>query len=99
EADKQFIHQLEEEESAEQSIFFHCLEDQMQKVYYISIYLHNTSVAVRPAHATFLQHKKPTSSAADGITGGSRLTSQTVLRLEVPTATSKSYTFKTSMVI
>ncbi|KAG2269473.1 hypothetical protein Bca4012_071764 [Brassica carinata] len=55
--------------------------------------------AVRPAHATFLQHKKPTSSAADGITGGSRLTSQTVLRQEVPTATSKSYTFKTSMVI
>ncbi|CAN7043886.1 unnamed protein product [Brassica oleracea var. botrytis] len=44
-------------------------------------------------------HKKPTSSAADGITGGSRLTSQTVLRQEVPTATSKSYTFKTSMVI
>ncbi|KAH0878640.1 hypothetical protein HID58_066034 [Brassica napus] len=46
-----------------------------------------------------LGHKKPTSSAADGITGGSRLTSQTVLRLEVPTATFKSYTFKTSMVI
>uniref|UniRef100_M4FFL7 Uncharacterized protein n=1 Tax=Brassica campestris TaxID=3711 RepID=M4FFL7_BRACM len=54
---------------------------------------------VRPVYATVLQHKKPTSSAADDITGGSRLTSQTVLRQEVPTATSKSYTFKTSMVI
>ncbi|CAF1928408.1 BnaC05g51060D [Brassica napus] len=94
---------LEEEESAEQSIFFHCLEDQMQKkdnlTYVFQVLKNNSQRAVRPAHATVLQHKKPASSAADGITGGSRLTSQTVLRQEVPTATSKSYTFKTSIVI
>ncbi|KAG2308085.1 hypothetical protein Bca52824_027833 [Brassica carinata] len=44
--------------------------------------------AVRPSHATVLQHKKSTSSSEDDITGGSRWTSQTAVRQEVPTATS-----------
>ncbi|XP_018437210.1 uncharacterized protein LOC108809559 isoform X2 [Raphanus sativus] len=50
--------------------------------------------AVQAAHAVVLQHKKPTSSVEANITGGSTLSSQAVMRQEVSTATSKSYTFK-----
>lgn len=55
--------------------------------------------AVQAAHAVVLQHKKPTSSVEANITGGSTLSSQAVMRQEVSTATSKSYTFKAGMVI
>nr|VDD41387.1 unnamed protein product [Brassica oleracea] len=51
--------------------------------------------AVQAAHAAVMQHKKPTSSVEADITGGSTLNSQAVMRQEVSTATSKSYTFKT----
>ncbi|XP_033134957.1 uncharacterized protein LOC103843724 isoform X3 [Brassica rapa] len=51
--------------------------------------------AVQAAHVTVLKHKKPTSSVVADITGGSTLSSQPVLRQEVSTASSKSYTFKT----
>ena len=51
------------------------------------------------AHAAVMQHKKPTSSVEADITGGSTLNSQAVMRQEVSTATSKSYTFKTGMII
>ena len=55
--------------------------------------------AVQAAHAAVMQHKKPTSSVEADITGGSTLNSQAVMRQEVSTATSKSYTFKTGMII
>ncbi|RID49089.1 hypothetical protein BRARA_I05554 [Brassica rapa] len=51
--------------------------------------------AVQAAHVTVLKHKKPTPSVVADITGGSTLSSQPVLRQEVSTASSKSYTFKT----
>ncbi|WZZ19616.1 hypothetical protein YC2023_112705 [Brassica napus] len=54
--------------------------------------------AVQAAHVTVLKHKKPTPSVVADITGGSTLSSQPVLRQEVSTASSKSYTFKTVVI-
>ncbi|KAG2260472.1 hypothetical protein Bca52824_079766 [Brassica carinata] len=51
--------------------------------------------AVQAAHVTVSKHKKPTSSVEADITGGSTLSSQAVVRQEVSTASSNSYTFKT----